>query len=127
MIMSWTRKHNLALRASIAGGFGFLFMCIAQGWFYVPQISHPCTDSIVAVQAVKYGSCDPGQSLSYMRDLDGARYIICRCHGNSIITDSQESPEVPEILLREFDPDPGIVAPDSTAHVKEEDPTEQVL
>ena len=123
----WFKQHSLMLRTAVAAVVGFTVMCLAQGWVLVPSLHKSCVDSIIMVHQVKFGACDPGQSLSYMRDLDGARYIICRCHGSG---DLNEAPETPGLILKEFDPDinadPQFV-PDVPPHIQEQDPTEQTL
>ena len=73
-----------------------LITCIAASLRQKPP--RGCVDSIEIITntQLRYAECSPGKSIHYLRDLDGAAYIICRC---SSVGDKQTGlPEIPGIL-----------------------------
>lgn len=123
----WSLNHDVKFRAFITIIVGVVFMMVTQAWSTAPQIAALCVDSIVQVERIKFGSCEPGQILSYVRDRDGSQYIVCRCHWRGSAINSREEPDVPELIFKTLDPNLFDVEPEETSNTNTSDETELSL
>ena len=68
-----------------------------------------CHDSIMSVPGrLTSAKCEANQTLTYMRDLGGERYVVCRCFKSQHIVendDEDETPHFPGVYLVQPDAD----------------------
>lgn len=79
---------------------GTLTIFVSSFWV-ITKPQHRCRDSIVLVKGkLDNAACDPNQAISYMQDLMGERYIVCRCRTDRFDeTEEVDRPDVPNLLF----------------------------
>jgi hypothetical protein len=78
---------------------GISIAALTTFWIEIPTKHVACVDNIERVRGeqLKYASCDKGQTISYLSDLTGQGYIVCRCKSSS--TPAFENPEIPNVFF----------------------------
>lgn len=82
----WLKKNPWWLTALLYTTAGLVVSVTVSllGWTAGEALRPACRDTIVAVEGRPTGSpCDDRQSLQFLRDFNGDRYIMCRCPGHA--------------------------------------------
>lgn len=97
----WLNRPNLASLAFLIGLVGSISMAATSFWSAMPTaIKHRCRDNITIVKGSLEGAeCDPDQTLSYMQDFSGEKYIICRCTADTVEEVEPETPIIPDLMI----------------------------
>jgi hypothetical protein len=109
MIM-WSNRVSPAIAAIIAIAVAIAFTLATEVWYQMPNRSfgRACQDNIERIYGdLRVATCDPNQSLAYMRDLSGERFIVCRCRSGESPEDGlqPEFPELPTLIWEDNDDD----------------------
>lgn len=105
----WSNRVPPAFAAIVAIIIAVAFTLAAEIWHQTPDRSfgRACVDSIERVYTDLQGAtCEPNQTLAYMRDLSGERFIVCRCWTDDEVPEDGlqvELPELPTLLWNEND------------------------
>ena len=100
----WLNRPSLVFLAFFITLVGSATICGMGLWMAAPDAqAHQCQDNIEVVRGrLKAATCDPDQALTFMQDLEGGRYIVCKCREPQLrddIVNELEFPALPHLSL----------------------------